>query len=637
MKKSKSKKLTSQSVNTTRFPAFERLSRERSSTSTVTSSQHTLVLLGASRVGKTTLASQFLWNEFIKEYRPTVEEFNWIEYINDDGNEKLLQVIDTSGSHDFLAMRHLYAKLGDVFIVVFAADDPISFDEAKGIVQEIRERNNKRAPIFLVANKIDLYNSEELWASKEFRTYAIKNKLHFAAISAKNTAQVTDTFRRVLGEIGNFHPSEMKKRRQSMPNARNNGGVEVNDIKRLARRHVVATMTISYTGNFCRLLIRWKGSLWRLVWKELLIFLILYYFIRLFYYHVLPLFDQDNPEKYKNEFERIAIMFDQYTKLIPLTFLLGFYVSNVVIRWWKQFECLPWPEDLLSLLCMIIPNNDEKSQLRRHTIARYVNLSAALVYREISSKIRRRFPALSDLVESGLLTDSELKSLTETAQEIKNVRWMTPLHWVQQIVTDEITDNAPNAALVNQFIQELKTYRIAFRKLFSYDWICVPLVYTQVAALATYAHFGFCLLGRQYLDPSKNYKNYEVDLIIPIFTIVQFLFFVGWFKVGQDLMRPFGMDDDDFELDYIFERNVTTSFAIVDRLQILHYEPITRDKLWTLDSSGTISMPRTGVADRYKQRKPLRYIPSYKAGENLDTEGGLMKCIAWRKKWHGYE
>lgn len=57
---------------------------------------------------------------------------------------------------------------------------------------------------------------------------------------------------------------------------------------------------------------------------------------------------------------------------------------------------------------------------------------------------------------------------------------MTPLHWVQQIVMDELSDNAPPQSLVNQFMQELRAYRAALRKLLSYDWVCVPLVYTQV-------------------------------------------------------------------------------------------------------------------------------------------------------------
>ncbi|RCN28702.1 hypothetical protein ANCCAN_25555 [Ancylostoma caninum] len=108
----------------------------------------------------------------------------------------------------------------------------------------------------------------------------------------------------------------------------------------------------------------------------------------------------------------------------------------------------------------------------------------------------------------------------------------------------------------------MKRYRTSFRKLFCHDWVCVPLVYTQVAALATYSFFVFCLLGRQQFDSDD-----EFDTVFPIFTIVQFLFYVGWFKVGQDLMRPFGLDDDDIELSYILDRNLVISFAIVDCLQ----------------------------------------------------------------------
>ncbi|EJW75437.1 hypothetical protein WUBG_13656, partial [Wuchereria bancrofti] len=50
---------------------------------------------------------------------------------------------------------------------------------------------------------------------------------------------VTEIFRRVLSEIGDFHPAEMKKRRQSMPNTRGSSysDIEVKALELLARKH----------------------------------------------------------------------------------------------------------------------------------------------------------------------------------------------------------------------------------------------------------------------------------------------------------------------------------------------------------------------------------------------------------------
>lgn len=58
-------------------------------------------------------------------------------------------------------------------------------------------------------------------------------------------------------------------------------------------------MTVSYSGNFIRLLLRWKGSIWRSVWIELLVFLSLFYTIRLFYYYGIPAIDIDDSLGYK--------------------------------------------------------------------------------------------------------------------------------------------------------------------------------------------------------------------------------------------------------------------------------------------------------------------------------------------------
>jgi hypothetical protein len=45
----------------------------------------------------------------------------------------------------------------------------------------------------------------------------------------------------------------------------------------------------------------------------------------------------------KLTFESVAIYCNSYANLIPVTFVLGFYVSLVIQRWWAQFLSLPWP------------------------------------------------------------------------------------------------------------------------------------------------------------------------------------------------------------------------------------------------------------------------------------------------------
>ncbi len=35
---------------------------------------------------------------------------------------------------------------------------------------------------------------------------------------------------------------------------------------------------------------------------------------------------------------------DNFAALIPVTFVLGFYVSLLVTRWWRQFDSIPWPD-----------------------------------------------------------------------------------------------------------------------------------------------------------------------------------------------------------------------------------------------------------------------------------------------------
>ena len=66
---------------------------------------------------------------------------------------------------------------------------------------------------------------------------------------------------------------------------------------------------------------------------------------------------------------------------------------------------------------------------------------------------------------------------------------------------------------------------------------------------------------------NSPFKAHTPDLYFPLFTIVEFLCYMGWIKVAESLLNPFGDDDEDFEVNYIIDRNLQTSYMILEEAE----------------------------------------------------------------------
>ena len=84
----------------------------------------------------------------------------------------------------------------------------------------------------------------------------------------------------------------------------------------------------------------------------------------------------------------------------------------------------------------------------------------------------------------------------------------------------------------------------------------------QIVTLTVYSFFIASLLGQQYIFP----RDEEQDYYFPIFTSLQFIFYVGWLKVAETLINPFGEDDDDFDTNYMVDRNLQFAFLLIDQV-----------------------------------------------------------------------
>lgn len=381
---------------------------------------------------------------------------------------------------------------------------------------------------------------------------------------------------------------------------------------------VGAKMTVTYSLNvskarlcgFAKLLLRWRGSIYKLLYREIAIFCGLYYSLSALYRYILS-------DKQRNVFEKLAIYCEAFTNLIPLSFVLGFYVSIVVGRWWQQYMAIPWPDKTSMLISAYVHGTDERGRIIRRTLARYLSLLSVLTFQGVSTSVKKRFPTLDHLEEAGLMTKEERMVYDETIGS--HGKWWVPAQWFTALsVRARKEGRIKEDILLRALLDEMHVFRGNCGMLFSYDWISIPLVYTQVVTLAIYTYFLATVMGRQYLAPEKGYPGHEVDLYIPIFTILQFFFYMGWLKVAEQLINPLGEDDDDFELNWCLDRNLQVSFMIVDDMYQRHPK-LVKDQYW---DEAEPQLPYT------KSSVNLRTQPHLGSAINLDIDPEESEFVA---------
>ena len=93
-----------------------------------------------------------------------------------------------------------------------------------------------------------------------------------------------------------------------------------------------------------------------------------------------------------------------FADLIPVTFVLGFYVSIIVgrynsdfcsfsfyprprRRWWDQYKAIPWPDSVCLFISACLLGHDDRGRLMRRTIARYLVVALIQTLRCIDVKV----------------------------------------------------------------------------------------------------------------------------------------------------------------------------------------------------------------------------------------------------------
>uniref|UniRef100_A0A0N5AFJ2 Bestrophin homolog n=1 Tax=Syphacia muris TaxID=451379 RepID=A0A0N5AFJ2_9BILA len=374
-------------------------------------------------------------------------------------------------------------------------------------------------------------------------------------------------------------------------------------------------MTVTYTydvsnsnlKSFIKLIFRWRGSIWKSIAIELIVWCIAYTVISLVYRLALN-------EDQRLDFEKVCLFFERYGSLLPVTYLLGYFVQHVVTRWTEMiFRALGLIDNIALLISSYMSSNTKKAELIKRTIIRYLMVIQAMGFRIISPAMKRRFSTFDSLVDSGLLQKSE-------AEKLENVKFYIPCFWACSLLAKA---RAENFITSDCGVQQIVEYIMYFRKNslvgVLYNHFALPICYLQVVYLCVRMFLILSLIGRQIITTESHSNHEPIDSYVPVMTIIQFIFLTGWCKVAESLLNPWGEDDDNFETNFIFDRNLRVGKTIVAGVTP-EFPPLVKDSFWgeddaeplySLETATETQNPCVGSAANFNvhAQKTLNWIP----------------------------
>ena len=118
-----------------------------------------------------------------------------------DGIQCLLEILDTAGTEQFTAMRDLYMKDGQGFVLVFSIVAKSTFTDLNDIRDQIvRVKDTDSFPSILVGNKCDL-EDQRVVSKVDAQELAGKWGSSFMECSAKTATNIQELFLDLIRQI----------------------------------------------------------------------------------------------------------------------------------------------------------------------------------------------------------------------------------------------------------------------------------------------------------------------------------------------------------------------------------------------------------------------------------------------------
>ena len=175
-----------------------------------------IMIIGESKIGKTSLISRYCSNKFIGgAYLSTIGIDFQIKNLVINKKNIRLQIWDTAGQERYRNIAKNYFQSSDGFIIVYDISDIESFEKLDYWIEQIKTNSQENIKMILFGNKCDLIDDRQI-KKEEGEEYAKTKKIKFFEVSAKDGTNVNEAFEYFVNDILNsFSQTENYKKRKS--------------------------------------------------------------------------------------------------------------------------------------------------------------------------------------------------------------------------------------------------------------------------------------------------------------------------------------------------------------------------------------------------------------------------------------
>lgn len=300
---------------------------------------------------------------------------------------------------------------------------------------------------------------------------------------------------------------------------------------------------------------QWNESCIKLIWKQLLVYVLIYALMGVIYNYGLT-------KEAQESFNDFSTYLSQQVTTLPMMLVMGFFTSTALSRWYGTANMIPGTNRIIKTFIESVKEDVPEGRTTIDHYIRYVLLFWLLNLRLICEPLRKRYPTLRSIQrKTGLIFDNERIRLEEHEKQREGKRTvpLVVFDWLNALLKGALQKKVIDTPEYWRNVEAVQNLKKGGGNLIKFATQNTPNVLIQTVTIAVYCYGLVTMLGHQIGLAGKNSAISVFFSYFPFPYGLSFFFFYIWLKVGRIATDPFGDDEEDIDVIKMFEDHVANA------------------------------------------------------------------------------